>query len=512
MLVKFSLPLFAMVSAETSPDVVGAQVVDLKRAKQKVPRAAWKGDSFAEMSKVLTSKLSDSGHRIRPCEEWAVSELQDLQRSIFKLTEKELLSIYRKAADGRRQRFESLEELEEHWAAIDAAAMTDGSLSDMRRDGLCHEAVMWAVHHTTSSTLRRLLLDGLVLPSLPIVRHEAPVAVPLPSPVDHAHHIVHIEYAQQVSCQQCHTGKIILPEWQNASLPGPLPKDKVHPGRERVRDCTFTADPPCGPCEGLGGKRWGDDPEEMTPMECEVIHGPEVKATTRGRYPYLSKAGLTGETRNPLQVYPKPGDPKGTYPKLNGTVAFGDKDGMMRLRYDFFGLGSQISAQSMEQAKNMNVGATWGIFGGKCICSRSIAGNFHAESFDVEDPLDNLHLPAQQGGAAYLGRIRVTLDGDVAASQRVAIADHYMKWTFHFLVEADEKSPSFGLPLRLYGSGGVRMVYDSWHIADPVIAEPNIWTLPKGCKITVPECSNFPNATFQGTLKASAESERLVVI
>jgi hypothetical protein len=233
----------------------------------------------------------------------------------------------------------------------------------------------------------------------------------------------------------------------------------------------------------------------MTPMKCEVIHGSDRKATTRGRYPYLGKARLTGDTRIPLLVYPHPGDPKGKYPAINGTIAMGNKDGMMRLRYDFSDMGSQISAQTFEQAKRGNTGATWGLSNGSCFCAKSIAGNFHAESFDVDDPLDSLHLLASQGGAAYLGRIRVTLDGDNEESQREAIADHYMKWAFHFLVDADKKSPTFGLPLRLYGSGGIRMVYDSWHIADPSIAEPMIWTMPKDCKVTAPECSNFPVAT-----------------
>jgi len=258
---------------------------------------------------------------------------------------------------------------------------------------------------------------GLVLPSLPTVRHDLAFSDVLQhSPVAVAHAILHKEYEQQVSCQQCHTGTIVSPDWQNATLPGPWPVDKVHPGRERVRDCTFTAQPPCNACEGLGGKRWGDDPEEMTPMKCEVLHGPEMKPTTRGRYPYLGKAHLTGETRDPLQVCPKPGDPKGKYPALNGTIAMGDKDGMMRLRYEFFGMGSQISAQTIDQAKHMNPGATWGLADGKCFCAKSIAGNFHAESFDVDDPLDNIHLPASQGGAAYLGRVRVTLDGDTVES------------------------------------------------------------------------------------------------
>lgn len=490
-----ALAFFAMSAAEISP----AAVSDLQRAKQKIPRAGWKGDTFAHMSMLLTSKLLDNGHRIRSCDTWSIPELHNLQRQIFNVSEKDLLAIYSEATDNRRQRFETLDDLEAHWTVIDAAASASEMLSELRRDGLCHESVMMAVHHTSSSTLQSLRSDGLELPSLPSVRHEAPLSAASlhSSPGVVAHHVVHREYEQQVSCQQCHTGTIVMPGFTNASLPPPLPVDKVHPGRERMRDCSFTAKPFCGPCDGLGGKRWGDSAEEMTSMKCEAIHGPEVKATTRGRYPFLGKARMTGETRNPLQWNPQPGQggPNGTYAAINGTIAMGDKDGMMRLRYEFAGMGEQISAQTVEQAKKMDVGATWGVFGGKCMCAKSIAGNFHAESFDVDDPLDNLHVPANQGGAAYLGRVRVTLDGDYAISQREAIADHYMKWVFHFLVDADEKSPTFGLPLRLYGSGGVRMVYDSWHIADPVIAEPDIWTLPKDCTITAPTCSNFPNAS-----------------
>lgn len=477
-------------------EVSSATVADLRRAKLKVPRDDWKGDTFADMSSLLTSKLSGNGYRIRPCAEWSVNELHDLQRQIYKVTEHEILSIYREAQDNRRQRFATLEHLVEHWASIAAAASVSPTFTELWRDGLCHESIMWAAHYISSATLRKLQMAGLILPSLPTAQHRPPDAtiISLHSPAAAAHHIVHKEYEQQVSCQQCHTGTIVLPQYKNATLPV-FPVDKVHPGRERIRDCSFTATPPCGACEGLGGKRWGDDAEEMTPMKCEVLHGSEVNATTRGRYPYLGKAGMTGEARNPLQVYPHPGDPKGTYNVLNGSIAMGDKDGMMRLRYDFFGLGTQISAQTVKQATQMNVGATVNIFGGQCSCSKSITGNFHAEAFDTDDPLDSLNLPPSQGGAAYLGRIRVTLDGDVPDSQRVATADHYLKWAFHFLVDADENSPSFGLPLRLYASGGVRMLYDNWQIADPIIAEPNTWTMPEGCNVTALECSNFPNAS-----------------
>ena len=58
---------------------------------------------------------------------------------------------------------------------------------------------------------------------------------------------------------------------------------------------------------------------------------------------------------------------------------------------------------------------------------------------------------------AYLGRINVALD-DGRSPPTVAIADHWMKWAFHFLVDASPSSPTYGLPLRLYGTLGVRQV------------------------------------------------------
>jgi len=239
-------------------------------------------------------------------------------------------------------------------------------------------------------------------------------------------------------------------------------------------------------------------------MKCEAIHGPETNPTTRGCYPSLGTAGLTGETRSPLEVFPT-GQP-GKYPPLNGTISMGDHGGVMRLRYDFAGMGSQISAQTLEQAKKMDPGATIGVFGEHCGCSKSIAGNFHACSFEANDTLDPLKLPGNEGGAAYLGRVRVTLDGEVPSSQRVAIADHFMKWAFHFLVDADKTSPTFGLPLRLYGAGGVRMLFDNWKVEDPAVARPDIWTLPKGCKATAPECDVFKQA-----VTAEDESSAIVV-
>merc|ERR1711915_57535 len=99
-----------------------------------------------------------------------------------------------------------------------------------------------------------------------------------------------------------------------------------------------------------------------------------------------------------------------------------------------------------------DVGATFGVAGDFCECGASIAGNMHIQAFESNDPFDFLKLNASDGGANYLGRVKVVLDGDSPLTNgTVAIADHYLKWAFHFLVDANSSSPSFGLPLRLYG-------------------------------------------------------------
>jgi len=455
---------------------------DLARAHQRVPRTEWKGGDFVGMSAVLNAHLARSGYGVRHCEHWTVSELQELQARLFAEADDALLAIYAAAADNRRQRFTSQEALAAHWAAVDAAAATSDALGQVRRDGLCHEAVMWWVHHLPHTVQKRLGAEGLSLPSLPTRRH-----APAPSDAPGAVRAVHAEYAQQVSCQQCHTGRL-SGDLTNATLPPPLPVDKEHPGLERKRVCDFQSEPPCGPCDGLGGARWGDSPETMTPMQCEVLHGPEVPPTTKGRYPALAAVNLTGESRWPIAVTP---DGPGKYVKVDGKLYLGWKDGVMRMRYDFGGMAALIQAQTLEQAKQMDPGATMVEQTGSCSCQASVAGNMHIRAFEADDPLDPLQLPPQEGGAAYLGRVKVQLDGHTGRRNRTAVADHFMKWAFHFLVDADASSPSFGLPLRLYGPFGCLQVFDGWVLGDPSTAHRDLWKMPASCNITAPACSVF---------------------
>merc|ERR1712046_474561 len=124
-----------------------------------------------------------------------------------------------------------------------------------------------------------------------------------------------------------------------------------------------------------------------------------------------------------------------------------------------------------------------------CVCTSAMAGIMHIDSFVAHDPLDHLNLPAAEGGLTYLGRIK--LDPIDDSSNRTVVADHYMKWAFHFLVDADPTSPSHGLPLRLYGSNGVRMIYSNWTLGDPRGQDPQLFEVPTHCLTTSQVCRDF---------------------
>lgn len=65
------------------------------------------------------------------------------------------------------------------------------------------------------------------------------------------------------------------------------------------------------------------------------------------------------------------------------------------------------------------------------------------------------------------------------------------RWAFHFLVDADPTSPSYRLPLRLYGHLGVRQVFHGWQLGDPQAAKPDVWTIPKHCLLLAKACHAF---------------------
>ena len=92
--------------------------------------------------------------------------------------------------------------LESDWAALQAIADDhddEHPMHDMRRDGHCHEAVMWYVHHLTQDVKDLLGESGVVIPLLSTTHHSCP-----PDATD-AHQTVCQAYQEQVTCASCHT-------------------------------------------------------------------------------------------------------------------------------------------------------------------------------------------------------------------------------------------------------------------------------------------------------------------
>merc|ERR1712066_45769 len=98
------------------------------------------------------------------------------------------------ATPDRRQLRGDVNEHGQRWEKLSKLAAELGDdFKEMHRDGHCHEAVMWFVHHT-SEDVRRELAERVAVPLLPYARHECP----------EQQHELCDEYLQQVSCQDCH--------------------------------------------------------------------------------------------------------------------------------------------------------------------------------------------------------------------------------------------------------------------------------------------------------------------
>merc|ERR1719203_1427818 len=81
-----------------------AAVDDLKRARAKVPRAAYKGHDFTNMSSTLNQYLLKEAPNSRDCDTFTVEELQNIQIMLFMLRDPELDDVYRGSQDARRMR------------------------------------------------------------------------------------------------------------------------------------------------------------------------------------------------------------------------------------------------------------------------------------------------------------------------------------------------------------------------------------------------------------------------
>jgi len=174
---------------------------DQWRAKTKVPRHDYKGIDFTDMSKVLNQWLNTSYNAL-PCELWKVEELQQLQALLWIAKSSEFDSIYQETTDNRRLRHHLLKDIHHNWITLNKLADNDDDsmLRKIRRDGHCHEAVMWFVHHLTEDMKQLLSHANIKLPLLSHYRHDCDS-----SDASSAKEKICDAYREQVTCADCHS-------------------------------------------------------------------------------------------------------------------------------------------------------------------------------------------------------------------------------------------------------------------------------------------------------------------
>lgn len=176
---------------------------DLKRAETKVPRGHYKGMDFGEMSEVLNGWLNTSLITV-PCVDWKVEDLQRLQALLYLARESQFDDIYHKTGDNRRIRPQVLKDIKESWSGLNELAHThsDPRMKAVRRDGHCHEAVMWFVHHLEEDMKQVLRSANIPLPLLSMARHGQCYG-----DLDQAGNRICDAYKEQVSCASCHSNE-----------------------------------------------------------------------------------------------------------------------------------------------------------------------------------------------------------------------------------------------------------------------------------------------------------------
>jgi len=189
----------------TSPKALRGDA-EVARAREKVPREHYKGMSFGHMSEVLNGWLNSS-MATKPCLDWEVEDLQRLQALFYVARDTTFDEIYLASEDNRRIRQEVLQDLTRNWVGLNAVASEhpDPRMKAIRRDGHCHEAVMWYVHHLTEDMKELFRSAKIPLPLLSPVRHEL---CELREHLDEEGERVCGAYREQVTCASCHSNEL----------------------------------------------------------------------------------------------------------------------------------------------------------------------------------------------------------------------------------------------------------------------------------------------------------------
>lgn len=495
--------LLAALSVAVASAYSPASPSDLARANRKIPGHSFLGSDIATMNQALNTHLVEKyGDVTKPCEEFTASDLQFLQTKIYGAADPTLLKTY-EAVDadlptmGRRRTEDSFAQLKSKWEAV-GSHLKDSKLHEVYRDGLCHQTVMWFVHHLSESA-REEISKAVQLPLLPLSQHSAPT-----NPTESAD-IIHKLYDSHTTCQACHTAGIA----NQGTMAPPLTPDPAHPGWDRIRRCdaacTGTPEegcvqysPPCGACDGVGGPYFGDALADFVPVNCKIVATPDqvpVGDRIKANLPKQFKVELQGTDR--LVRVQNPGNST-LYSNIHGQMYIDEAraDGYLALRHDTYydkwpkldgGHVTEIHIQTPAMGKANLTGAMWSTIAalkpfedfpnlGYCTCVPAPVGVPHWDAFD---------------DAQYMGRI--TLD-PIEYLNRTVLVDHWAKWFFHVFVDVDKTSPTFGQVMRFYSPYAGFAVYHNWQFKAPESIWPEVWTdsLPKKGP---QKCMNVQNVT-----------------
>jgi len=467
---------------------------DLQRAKSKVPRAGWKGSDFDSMSQVLNGHMQKMFPKTKPCSEWTAKELQDYQEVLYSHRHADFDSIYSSTSDNRRFRHHSIEEHKNHWARANKHVEEYPHLKDMHRDGHCHEAVMWLVHHVPAPE-QQTVFAQMPAPLLSTKRH-------IYDPISMGKHpeVVNL-YKTQITCAECHSGTgMLFQDW--ADIPGIIPEDPKHPGWARQRRCDQNYEPACGPCDGIGGPYWGDEVDHFQPTNCEVVALPEdVPEAERGS-PQFAEQFIVHQLGSDRLIRTQNAAKFAIYSQIRSTLWYdflAEKNGTAKLRHDTFyddlgykwldnGLVTEIHTQTKEERAANITGPMvsmlhgllgWGQYMGGLTCLADPVG---VPVLGGKVSTRGIEYSAFLEGADYLGRIKIGVEydgfklgdkghGDMKAKRNMTV-DHYIKWFLHVYVDADPTSPTYRQPIRFYGPYSGFAVYVKF---DKTVPPAEVW-------------------------------------
>lgn len=267
-----ALPLLAAGGAAGA-----ASPEDLRRARTKRPRDAYRGDSQAQMSRALNGHLLRSELATRPCSEWSPRQLQDFMAALAEHRDEDLQGIYQSSSDRRLARMNSVAEHRDHWDRLNHIASRRPHLLESLQESLCRQAVMWWTHHVTDK--KRVELRASHNVTVPLLPEGPKKPCGNGSHEDEHHLCLHVNEAN--SCDWCHSSQKDHDAGRpGTSVPDALkkfdgPDDGNPKGWDRKRRCDQDQMPRCQLCEGVGGRAWSDTNEDIELTPCEIVAEPE---------------------------------------------------------------------------------------------------------------------------------------------------------------------------------------------------------------------------------------------